>query len=98
MRFLSALVFGVLGAGVLFPCFASSARADAPAVSAICEVSAESTLPVAAQPGTREEARDYERREAQSPEVQEFAGGDVTIGVSVGVILLILLIVILLKD
>jgi len=48
--------------------------------------------PAAPQPGTPQESRDYERRQAESPEVQDFTGG--WHGV-IAVILLIILIVLI---
>ncbi len=110
MRFLSVLLGVVLGAGILFMGGSPVALADsgeAPVVGAEpadqplpATTQPEEPLPVSAQPGTGEEARDYERREAESPDVQEYAGGDVVIGVSAGVVFiaLIILIVILLSE
>ncbi|MCI0588148.1 MAG: hypothetical protein L0323_15060 [Planctomycetes bacterium] len=97
MRFLSMPLCVVLGAGILFTGGVSSALADSEEATAACP-GADAPLPVAAQPGTHEEARAYEQREEQSPEVQEFAGGDVYVGVSLGFILLVLIIVLLLRD
>jgi hypothetical protein len=98
VRFLSILLVGALGVMCLSRGGASSARADAPEVPDSCAAATDARLPVATLPGTPGEARDYERREAQSPQVQEFAGGDVVIGVSVFALVLIILIIVLLND
>ena len=97
MRFLSTLLSVVLAAGVLFAAGPSEALAGTRDVSTPCPASTEASPPVAAQPGTDAEAREYEQREAASPEVQEFSGGEVVIGVSVVVLILIVVLVILLS-
>jgi len=63
MRFLAVVTGWILGAGLLLLGGASAARADGGGSPA-------------ALPGTDAEARDYALREATSPGVQEFIGGD----------------------
>jgi len=95
MKFLAAVLGVMLGAGALFMAFPTPACADV-GVSAICSAAPEdvcSTDP--ALPGTGAEAREYARREAASPEVQDFTGGEVIIGVSLGLVLLIVLLIVL---
>jgi hypothetical protein len=96
MRFLSALLGVVAVAAVLFVGSPSVARADSPEAPAPCAVAADEGAPVVAQAGTDAEARAYEQREATSPDVQDFAGGDVVIGVSILALVVIVLIVVLL--
>ena len=98
MRFLSTLLCGVLAAGILFVGGPSEALAGSRDVSTPQSASPDASTPVAAQPGTSAEALEYELRESRSPEVQEFAGGEVVIGVSVLVLVLVVLLVILLVD
>lgn len=100
MKILTAVLGCVLGAGLLFMAGPAAARSDSPVSPVSLAAPAEVQSPVSTQPGTHAEAQEYERREAESPQVQDFAGGDVVIGVSVGlvVIILIVLIVILLVD
>ena len=55
-------------------------------------------VPEAPEPGTLAEVREYGWREAASPEVQEFRGGDaIVVSVSLVTILLIVLIIVLLS-
>jgi len=78
MRFL-AMAFGlVLGAVLFLADGRGTVRADSPACGdAVPALAApDAGGPVAAQPGTDEESREYRQREAESPEVQEFVGGD----------------------
>jgi hypothetical protein len=76
VRFI-AILFGLaLGAAALFIDASVPARADEGAASAPAAVLVlDAGGPAAAQPGSDAEARDYELREAQSPEAQEFVGG-----------------------
>jgi hypothetical protein len=91
----------VLAAASLFAPAASEARADLPATAERtpaatslvdappAEPANDTRLP---QPGTEEEQRDYERREAESPEVEQYAGGFVIfVLVVVALVLLILI-------
>jgi predicted outer membrane protein len=69
---LSLLAAALLGAALALPVAASPRDEvpDRPAVVAVVDAPA---------PGTAVEARDYALREAASPAVQEFAGGEVII-------------------
>ena len=96
MRFLALLLCGILGAGVASLGGSPRALADAPASRAPCSAAMDEPIPVAAQPGTDAEAQAYEQREAASPEVQDYAGGEVIIGVSVLFLLLVLVLVLVL--
>jgi hypothetical protein len=87
---LLGLVFGaaLLVAGGPRAALADDAGNGAPAPIAV-DAPAPVTAPV--QPGTDVEARDYELREAESPEVQEFTGGDgglVALVLVVGILIL----------
>jgi len=94
MKLSSLLLGGLLCAGILFSGDCPTAMADAGRSAESRSVTAESSLPLAPQAGTDAEVLAYAQREEQSPEVQEFKGGDgVTIGG--GVILLVLLIVLI---
>lgn len=96
MRLLLALLYVVLVAGILSAVGSPKAMAGSPYVSSPGPASTDVRAPVAPQPGTHAEARVYEQRETESPEVQEFAGGDVVIGVSVLVLVLIVVVLVLL--
>jgi hypothetical protein len=98
MRFLALSFCAVLGAGLLFTGGASTALADSPAVPSTCMAAMDAPIPVATQPAIAGDAEAYELREAASPDVQDFAGGDVVIGVSVGFIIVVLLIILILSD
>jgi len=101
LKLSSSLLAAVLCAGLLFTGAASPAFADGRGASIARTAEADARAPVAALPGSDAEAAAYERREAESPEVQDFTGGEVVIGVSLGVILLaalIVVIVLLLRD
>ena len=97
MRFLSKLLCSVLYAGVLFAGGVSTALADSGEAGDPVVSSADANPAVAALPASDDEAQAYEQREAASPAVQEFKGGDVTIGVSVFVLVLVIVIIVLLS-
>jgi hypothetical protein len=88
MRFLATVLAAVLAGGALLSTGAAGARADeAPASDRPEAVLVDAGDTPFAQPASDAEAREYEMREAASPEVQEFVGGDGS-----GVIVAILLI------
>lgn len=95
MKSASTLLAGALCAGLLLAGGASPALSDSRGVPISRSAGADARAAVAPAPGTGAEASEYERREAESPEVQEFTGGEVTIGISFGVVLLVALIVVL---
>ena len=97
MRFTSALLCCVLCVGVLFAGGVSTVRADSGETRAAVGASADAPPAAAALPGSGDEARSYEQRETESPAVQDFKGGDVTIGVSVFVLVLVIVIIVLLS-
>jgi len=91
----------VLASAALFAATAEPARADVPsAASRPTSSSVQRDVPVlpaepesrAPRPGTAEEADDYARREAESPEVQKFAGGFVVFLLVVAALILIIII------
>ena len=96
MRMWTVLTGLVLGAAALLFVPPAAAWADAPNSGDRSSIAEEAYAPLAALPGTPLETRDYEQREARSPEVQDFKGGDVVVGVGVVTLLLIVLIVYLL--
>jgi len=99
VRFLATVVGSVLAAGAIFGPGAVDVRAEAPREEKpVLAVPAPAERP-APLPGTAEEARDYERREAESPEVQEFVGGgwDFVIGLLV-IAALVLVIILLARE
>lgn len=98
MRFLSTLLAGVLAAGILFLGAPSMAFANSGDVPSSSSAPVNEHKAVVAQPGTDVESQAYEMREQASAEVQDFAGGDVVIGVSLGLLIIIVLIIILLND
>jgi hypothetical protein len=91
----SALLAGALCAGLLLGGGAAPALADGREAPISRSAGPDARAPAAAQPGTAAEAREYEKREAESPEVREFSGGEVVVGISFGVVLLAALIVVL---
>jgi hypothetical protein len=102
MRLLAAVLALALGAGILAGGGVPAARAASPAdpVARIAPAG-EGGPPAAPRPGTGEEERDYARREAESPEVQEFTGGAVFISISIGLftlLLIVLIVVLVSKD
>jgi hypothetical protein len=99
MRLFSTLLCGVLGAGMLFAGGSRMALAGSHEGPAPRSAPTDVRLPVATQAGTEAEAREYQQREQESTEVQEFAGGDVVIGVSLIVlVLIVLLLILILRD
>ncbi|HEU4395523.1 MAG TPA: hypothetical protein VFS92_08140 [Planctomycetota bacterium] len=97
MRFFSVVLYGALCAGLVFTGGVSTARADSGQAGDAVAASAETAPAAAALPGSVDEARAYEQREAASPAVQDFKGGDVTIGVSVFVLILVIVVIVLLS-
>jgi DMSO/TMAO reductase YedYZ molybdopterin-dependent catalytic subunit len=104
MRFLATMLGVVLAAGALFGAAPTEARADLPMsadrVAAATDPSR--TLPAEPatdarlpQPATEEEESVYERREAESPQVREYAGGFIIF--LLVVVALVLVIIILAK-
>jgi hypothetical protein len=100
MKLSSLLLGGVLCAGILFSGDCPTAMADAGGAAESRSATAETSLPLAPQAGTDAESLSYAQREEQSPEVQEFKGGE---GIVIGgglilLVLLVVLIVVLLRD
>jgi hypothetical protein len=96
MKLLSTLMCAVLGAGLLFagmPRTALAGTGDGPAPRS---APAEMRPAAGIEPGTDAEIAAYGQRESESPEVQEFAGGDVTLGVTAGFVILVLIVLIVL--
>ena len=90
---LAVAAFAATGAA---PSWADESRPAEPAASAR-PARGDVARPVAslrgsptAQPGTIDEERDYARREAESPQVQEFAGGFVIFLLTVVVLVLLI--------
>jgi len=96
VKLLSTLMCAVLGAGILFAGMPSTALAGIGDGPAPRSAPAESRPVAGIEPGTDAEAAMYEQREAESPEVKEFAGGDVTLGVTAGFVILVLIVLIVL--
>jgi hypothetical protein len=102
MRF-SAVVLGlVLAATSLVVAPTTEVRADVPTTTSGGAAVSRDALPAQPAPdaapraGTDDEADDYARREAESPEVQEFVGGFIIFLLVVTV--LVLLIILLAKE
>jgi hypothetical protein len=90
MKILAAVLGCILGAGALLLAMPEAALAGGRPVPE-CSVAPAADVPAPPiQPGTTEEEREYGRREADSPEVQEFQGGGV-----VGLVVLVLLVVLI---
>ncbi len=96
MRILATTLSAVLAAGVLLAPGAAESRADATVRPAAASVAPaiDGALPTA--PGAEDDDAAYARREAESPEVQDFSGGFVIELLVVAV--LVLLIVVLAKE
>jgi hypothetical protein len=100
MRILATVLGAALALGALLAGGTPAARAgeEAPRSPSAAVVSPDGSPPP--QPGTGAEEREYELREAASPEVQEFVGGDGG-GFLFGVLVLaalVLLVVVLAKE
>jgi outer membrane murein-binding lipoprotein Lpp len=98
MNRISKWVLGAVASGLLLLAGTPAALAGAPSGPVTMSAPADAPASVAPVAGTAVEAADYERREAASPEVQEFAGGAVYIGVGLVFILIVVLIVLVLSD
>ena len=102
MRILSTVLCGVVGAGMLLlplPALAGAGSAEGPTAPIAAAASAEALPSGDPLPGTGEEAREYERRQAEAPaEVLDYSGGTVVIGVSLLGVALIVIIVILITN
>jgi hypothetical protein len=90
----------VLASAALFAASAEPALADVPTgAGRSSSSSVQRDVPVpsaepdsrAPLPGTAEEADDYARREAESPEVQKFAGGFIIFLLVVAVLILVII-------
>jgi hypothetical protein len=99
MRWLTAMLVVVLAAGALLVAGAPEVLADASGASDPTAVlSADAGGPAGAVPGSDAEATEYARREAASPEVQEFVGGHGTLFGLLVFVALVLLIIWLAKE
>ena len=100
MKFPSVILGGVLCAAMLFSGACPRALAGSGRTADPVSSSEGVQAPAAPQSGTDAEAQAYEQREEQSPEVQEFAGGDVVVvgGGFILLVVLVVLIVLLLSD
>jgi hypothetical protein len=94
VRLLSVVLGVVLGAGLLFMATTAEARADSGGEPDVSAQAMDAGVPAGMLGGTDAEAAEYERRQASSPEVAEFSGGDVVV-VGGGFILLVILVVII---
>jgi len=94
MRIASMLLGGALCAGLLFSGACPTARADSGRDAIVRSAPEERAAPAVAQPGTGAEDAAYGQREEQSPQVQDFAGGEVVI-IGGGIILLVVVIILL---
>jgi hypothetical protein len=104
MKFLATVLTAVLGAGVLWMAGTASAADDAapapaPVTSQVAAplpaslpapAAANTGLNAPAQPGNDAEARNYEQRQSESPEAQEFTGGHVIVLFGAGLVFLAL--------
>ena len=99
MRFLTAALALALGAAVLLGSGPDAAAASGGPTMPTVSAPAEASTPAVPRQGTDADSRDYALREASSPELQEFEGGEVVI-VSIGFfgLLLIILIIVLIVD
>jgi len=93
VRITAAVLGCILGAGTTAMVLPGAVRADSPVAPSSRSIPSEGSAPPAVRPGTDAEAREYERREAASPGVQEFKGG--TIATETIVIILVVLIVVI---
>ena len=75
MRFPATVVASILTVGTLLGAGMTEVRADPPGGGEPLAAAPDPEDRPAPRPGTDEEAREYERRESESPEVQEFVGG-----------------------
>ncbi len=96
MRFLATAFGTVLAAGALLAAGVQESRADETRAAAAVRVAPAPDGTDAPKPGTEEEERNYARREAESPQVQEFSGGFVIALLTI--VVLVLLIVLLAKS
>lgn len=97
MRFLPLLPGLVLGAALLLAGGPRAARADDPERGAPAPIAVDAAAPAPAQPVTDAEATDYAQREAESPELQEYTGGDGGLVVAVFLIGVLVLVYLFLK-
>ncbi len=98
MRFLVTLVLTIIGTAAVLMASPVVASAESGSDAAVPTAVMDAGSPEAAQPGNLLESEEYARREAASPEVQEFAGGDVVVGVSVLVVVVVVLLIILVAN
>jgi hypothetical protein len=101
MRSLAVVLGLFVAAAALVAAPTTEVRADAPIAAARREARGSRDVrrpaPVAApRAGTEEEADEYARRESESPEVQNFAGGEIVF--LLVVVALVLLIIVLAKQ
>jgi hypothetical protein len=73
VRILGLFLTSILAAGTLLAAAPAACRADAPDTALTSSAAPDASD--APRPGTDEEERAYERREAESPAAQEFKGG-----------------------
>ena len=95
MRLFKKMLAGVLCAALLFATAPAAALAGTGTDPVDRQATEAGPLPAAAQSGTAAESAEYERREAASPEVLDFRGGEAVVSVSVGFVLLVALVVII---
>ena len=98
MRILSTLSIVVLAAGAFLAAGSTQARADAAAGAGPAPAAVAALDPIPAQPGTDAEAREYELREARSPETRDFVGGHASLFGLLVFVALVLFIVWLAKE
>jgi hypothetical protein len=93
VRFPDVVLPAALAAGLLVAADVTPCRADTPIVVVSSAASPAPDTALAPRPGTDEEERAYARREAESPDAQEFAGGQV---IELLLLVVIVLVIILL--
>ena len=83
----------ILAAGAFLGTHATPCRADGPRAA---DVSApDARLADAPQPGTEDEESAYARREAQSPDVQEFTGGGIIEIVLIALVVVVIIVLLM---
>jgi len=96
VRILATVLTAALAAGALVS-DVSVCRADAPRPAAVAlSAGAPSGDALAARPGTEDEEAAYARREAESPDVQDYAGGFIVF--LLVVVALVLIIILLARE
>jgi len=96
MKIPTALLGCILGAAALLAAVPETALADARSSPVALSAPAEARPPLSVQQGTAAESREYEQREAASPDAREFKGGYIATETIILIVVVIVIVIILL--